>query len=198
MNCTLKDISDDLRVDKRTVKRWYEKASKEQPDLGQMVGNTRTFTPAERLHIESFAKPIAAKDIAAPTYPTVEIIDDIPAQSDFETTANLPQSFSLATLRGGMSGLNHTVDNPVDQASQALAVMDQLINAMGNDIQSQQAQLQQSQEMARQLRFKANQLQQSQTEYRLQSQMLGMMQAQNSSEVDEHLGKLNGLGGSGS
>jgi hypothetical protein len=194
---TVKTISNFHQVDQSTVRRWVAKGRLERSDIGQLIDNIWFFTDDEAKFIASFAKPVAAKTIAEPIYPTVEIISE-PAQSNFDTTANLPQSFSLATLRGDMGSISRTVDNPVNQASQALAVMDQLINAMGSDIQNQQAQLQQSQELARQLRFKANQLQQSQTEYRLQSQMLGMMQAQNQDDVAEHLGKLNGLGGSGS
>jgi hypothetical protein len=175
---TFKLIAAQQEVSDRTVRRWYDAAKAELGDFGTLTGNTRTFTPEQAETILSYAPSTHVAKRITPTV-TIELCDsdivtpDRDIDSDTVTltvtsppAVMVPTAFDFSRLRGGL--VQAPIVDP-SQAAQALAVMDQLSMAMDLDIQRQQAELQQSQQLAQQVRAKAQQLQQSQTIYQLRS-----------------------------
>jgi hypothetical protein len=196
---TFKLIAAQQEVSDRTVRRWYDAAKAEKGDFGTLTGNNRTFTPEQAETILSYAPATHVAKRITPTV-TIELCDSDTVTSDRDIDSDtvtltvtsppavmVPTAFDFSRLRGGL------VQAPIvdaSQAAQALAVMDQLSAAMDLDIQRQQAELQQSQQLAQQVKTKAAQLQQSQTIYQLRSELNTALQGQQQAEMGEALGKL--------
>jgi hypothetical protein len=196
---TFKIIATQQAVSDRTVRRWYDAAKAEKGDFGTLTGNTRTFSPEEAEVILSYAPSTHVAKRITPIV-TIELCDSdiVTPNRDIDTDTvtltmtpapivSVPTVFDFSRLRGGL------VQGPIVDSSQtqtALAVMDQLSAAMDLDIQRQQTELQQSQQLAQQVKAKAQQLQQQQTIYQLRSELNTALQSQQQAEVSAALGKL--------
>jgi hypothetical protein len=80
-------------------------------------------------------------------------------------------------------------------AAQALAVMTTNIGAMATDLDRQQQQLAQTAQAVAALRQQAELMQHAQQEYRIKSDLLGLIQNQQTSELSSLLGKATAITG---
>jgi hypothetical protein len=105
----------------------------------------------------------------------------------FGTTINLGQQ------RGELEV--STYGDPMAAAAQALAVMTTNIGAMATDLDRQQQQLAQTAQAVAALRQQAELMQHAQQEYRIKSDLLGLIQNQQTSELSSLLGKATAITG---
>lgn len=174
---------------KSTVHRWLN-------DEGYTTtgGLSEDAIAAAREH---FCKPEPAPE------PITEVLE--PAQEPLEVTVlgtctptmeapTFNSSVALARLRGG-SGEIAAYADPMAAISQALSLFDAAESAMAADLAQRQALLQQTQTAARAMAAKAAQLQAQQAEYKIKSDVMAMLQNQETANLGELLGKAAALAG---
>jgi hypothetical protein len=88
-----------------------------------------------------------------------------------------------------------TYGDPMAAAAQALAVMQANIGAMGADLARQQDHLAQTGQAVAALRQQAELMQQAQAEYRIKSDLMGLLQNQQTGELSTLLGKATAITG---
>lgn len=101
------------------------------------------------------------------------------------------QTINLVTQRGDLEISAYT--DPMGAAAQALAVMGATAQAMAKDLSRQQDQLAQTAQAVAVLKQQAELMSAVQQEYRIKSDMLGMMQNQQTGELTGLLGKAQAL-----
>jgi hypothetical protein len=201
MTHTVTSIAADLNVTSRAVKNWLASAKAgEHGELGRIVDGKRIFTDSEREILLSYASerakakpasqpsPVASEPAseAAITVITGNHRSSLTAPS-FGTTINLGQQ------RGELEV--STYGDPMAAAAQALAVMTTNIGAMATDLDRQQQQLAQTAQAVAALRQQAELMQHAQQEYRIKSDLLGLIQNQQTSELSSLLGKATAITG---
>jgi hypothetical protein len=204
MTHTVTSIAADLNVTSRAVKNWLASAKAgEHGELGRIVDGKRVFTDSEREILLSYASerakakpasqpsPVAsepASEAGAITVITGNHRSSLTAPS-FGTTINLGQQRGELEIQ--------TYGDPMAAAAQALAVMATNISAMGQDLARQQDQLAQTGQAVAVLRQQAELMQQAQAEYRIKSDLMGLLQNQQTGELSTLLGKATAITGDG-
>jgi hypothetical protein len=114
-----------------------------------------------------------------------------------EATLEAPSfnsSVALARLRGGDGAISAYAD-PMAAINQALQLFDAAESAMAQDLAQRQSLLSQTQAAARQMAQRAAALQAQQTEYKIKSELLGVIQAQEQANLGEFLAQAQALTG---
>lgn len=199
MTHTVTSIAADLNVTSRAVKNWLASAKAgEHGELGRIVNGKRIFTDSEREILLSYASerakakpasPVAsepASEAGAITVITGNHRSSLAAPS-FGTTINLGQQ------RGELEV--QTYGDPMAAAASALAVMATNISAMGADLARQQDQLAQTGQAVAALRQQAELMASAQQEYRIKSDLMGLLQNQQTGELSTLLGKASAITG---
>ena len=119
------------------------------------------------------------------TEPVVTVLGTVEATLEAPT---FNSSVALARLRGGDGAIAAYAD-PMAAINQALQLFDAAESAMAQDLAQRQSLLSQTQAAARQIAQRAAALQQRETEYRIKSELLGVIQAQEQATLGELLGK---------
>ncbi len=119
------------------------------------------------------------------TEPVVTVLGTVEATLEAPT---FNSSVALARLRGGDGAIAAYAD-PMAAINQALQLFDAAESAMAQDLAQRQSLLNQTQAAARQIAQRAAALQQRETEYRIKSELLGVIQAQEQANLGELLGK---------
>lgn len=105
-------------------------------------------------------------------------------------------SVALARLRGNDGAIAAYAD-PMAAIEQALSLFDAAESAMAQDLAQRQALLQQTQTAARAMAAKAQRLQAQQAEYKIKSDVMAMLQNQETANLGELLSKAQALAGEG-
>jgi len=200
---TLASIASELAVSKRAVQNWHKLAlSGEHGELGRLVNGERRLTDSERDILLSYASE-RAKSKPAPTAPTVQPVEPVAevaaitiVEGNHRQQLSAPtygNVINLGSQRGDLAVLSY--GNPMEAAASALAVMTTNITAMSGDLARQQDQLQQTAAAVAALKQQAELMQQAQAEYRIKSDLIGLLQNQQSSELSNLLGKATALTG---
>jgi hypothetical protein len=195
-NHTVSTIARELSVTTRAVKNWLATAKVgEHGELGRIVGGTRVFTDSEKEILLSYASDRAKSKPSPESAPEPTTAAEITvitgnhrsslAAPNFGTTINLGQQ------RGGQE--IQAYGDPMSAAAAALAVMATNINAMATDLDRQQQQLAQTGQAVAALRQQAEVMQQAQQEYRIKSDLLGLIQNQQTGELSALLGKASAI-----
>ena len=202
MTHTVTSIAADLNVTSRAVKNWLASAKAgEYGELGRIVNGKRIFTDSEREILLSYASERAKAKPASQPSPASE-----PASEAAITviTGNhrqqlsgpsFGQTINLGQQRGELEV--QTYGDPMAAAARALAVMATNINAMGADLARQQDQLAQTGKAVAALRQQAELMASAQQEYRIKSDLMGLLQNQQTGELSTLLGKATAITGDG-
>lgn len=198
---TLASIASDLGVSKRAVQNWHKAAvGGEHGELGRIINGERRFTDSERDILLSYASERAkAPKPASQPAPVAEPA----AAAAITVIEGNHRSMLAAPSFGGVINLGNqrgdlevvTYGDPMAAAANALAVMGANINAMSSDLARQQDQLAQTAAAVAALKQQAEVMQQAQAEYRIKSDLIGMMQTQQTGELGNLLGKAAALTG---
>jgi hypothetical protein len=193
---TVSTIARELSVTTRAVKNWLATAKVgEHGELGRIVSGTRVFTDSEREILLSYASDRAKSKPSpesAPEPTTAAEITVITGNHRNALTApNFGQTINLGNQRGDLE--IQAYGDPMAAAAQALAVMQANIGAMGQDLARQQDQLAQTGQAVAALRQQAEVMHQAQQEYRIKSDLLGLIQNRETSELSTLLGKATAI-----
>jgi hypothetical protein len=123
--------------------------------------------------------------------PVVTVLGTVEATLEAPT---FNSSVALARLRGGDGAIAAYAD-PMAAINQALEIFDAAEAAMAQDLAARQALLQQTQNASRQMAQRAAALAAQQTEYKIKSELLGVIQAQEQANLGELLSKAASLTG---
>ena len=141
--------------------------------------------------LEQFKPEPAPEPITEVIEPEVTVLGTVEATLEAPT---FTPSVALARLRGSDGAIAAYAD-PMAAISQALELFDAAESAMAQDLAQRQALLQQTQTAARAMAVKAQRLQAQQAEYRIKSDVMAMLQNQETANLGELLGKAQALAG---
>lgn len=194
---TLATIAADWGCNKRAVQAWQAKAKDSHGELGQIVQGTRRFTDSEREILLSFAGP---KRSPEPTpIPTPEPAEITVIEGNHRHTLEapmVPASVDLGQFRGGSEIAAY--ENPLQAIQGALALTRATRQAMGSDLANRLHLYKQTEVAAAQLEAEVEALKAEQIRYQVESDLLGILQSQQTATLQKHLGKVQALGdGSG-
>jgi len=205
---TLASIACELAVSKRAVQNWHKLAlSGEHGELGRLIGGERRFTASEREILLSYASerakaPKPAQPSPAPTVQPVEPVAEVAAITVIEgnhrstlAAPNFGSTINLGAQRGDLAVMSY--GDPMAAAASALAVMGANAQAMAADLARQQNQLAQTAQAVAALKQQAEAMAQAQAEYRIKSDLLSVIQNQQTGELTTLLGKATALTGNG-
>ncbi len=174
---SLHSFCKDHNLAKSTVHRWL---------------TAEGFTTADGLSPDAIAAALAhfcpepePQEEPQVTEPVVTVLGTVEATLEAPT---FNSSVALARLRGGDGAIAAYAD-PMAAINQALQLFDAAESAMAQDLAQRQSLLSQTQAAARQIAQRAAALQQRETEYRIKSELLGVIQAQEQATLGELLGK---------
>ena len=202
---TLTSIASDLGVSKRAVQNWHKSAiAGEHGELGRMIGGERKFTDSERQILLSYAseraktpKPASQPAPAAePVEQAAEVAAIAVIEGNHRQRVAAPtygNVINLGSQRGEITVQSY--GDPMAAAGAALAVMATNINAMTSDLARQQDQLQQTAAAVAALKQQAEVMAAAQQEYRIKSDLLSVIQNQQTGELTNLLGKAAALTG---
>jgi multidrug efflux pump subunit AcrA (membrane-fusion protein) len=173
----------DNALPKTSVYRWLKDNEFDTAD-----GLTTTTQAAILAH---FAPEPEAQEEPQATEPVVTVLGTVEATLEAPTFSS---SVALARLRGGDGAIAAYAD-PMAAIDQALQLFDAAESAMAADLAQRQALLQQTQNAARQMAAKAAALQAQQAEYKIKSDVMAMLQSQETANLGELLGKAQALTG---
>jgi hypothetical protein len=174
---SLHSFCKDHNLAKSTVHRWLK-------DNG--FDTTEGLTPAAIAAItDHFCPEPEPQEEPQATEPEVTVLGTVEATLEAPT---FNSSVALARLRGGDGAIAAYAD-PMAAINQALQLFDAAESAMAQDLAQRQSLLSQTQAAARQIAQRAAALQQRETEYRIKSELLGVIQAQEQANLGELLGK---------
>ena len=201
MTHTVTSIAADLNVTSRAVKNWLASAKAgEHGELGRIVDGKRIFTDSEREILLSYASERAkAKPASQPSpvasEPASEAAITVITGNHRQQLSgpSFGQTINLGQQRGELEV--QTYGDPMAAAARALAVMGANIDAMGADLARQQDQLAQTGQAVAALRQQAEVMHQAQQEYRIKSDLLGLIQNQQTGELSTLLGKATAITG---
>jgi hypothetical protein len=201
MTHTVTSIAADLNVTSRAVKNWLASAKAgEHGELGRIVDGKRIFTDSEREILLSYASERAkAKPASQPSpvasEPASEAAITVITGNHRQQLScpSFGQTINLGQQRGELEV--QTYGDPMAAAAQALAVMQANIGAMGADLARQQDHLAQTGQAVAALRQQAELMQQAQAEYRIKSDLMGLLQNQQTGELSTLLGKASAITG---
>jgi multidrug efflux pump subunit AcrA (membrane-fusion protein) len=159
---------------------------------GEQFETTDGLSPeAITAALAHFAPEPEAQEEPQATEPVVTVLGTVEATLEAPTFSS---SVALARLRGGDGAIAAYAD-PMAAIDQALQLFDAAESAMAQDLAARQALLQQTQSAARQMAQRAAALQAQQTEYRIKSELLGVIQSQEQANLGELLSKAASLTG---
>jgi hypothetical protein len=198
---SLSSIAIDCEVDKRTVKRWLEKAKKEHGVIGEIAeSGHRCFDDSERDILLTYKsdlpkrKPKAgtAKDMApnqdseTPLSPTTVLSGN--GRSTLKAPL-VPQTVNLSQFRrrGSLSADRSTVSDAV----MAVRAIRQGLKA---DLEHQWQQLEATQADEKLVTAELQALEREASEYRVTSDILARLETQSAVQVQEELAKVESLG----
>ncbi len=174
---SLHSFCKDHNLAKSTVHRWL---------------TAEGYTTADGLSPDAIAAALAhfrpepePQEEPQATEPVVTVLGTV------EATLEAPRfnsSVALARLRGGDGAIAAYAD-PMAAINQALQLFDAAESAMAQDLAQRQSLLSQTQAAARQMAAKAAQLQAQQAEYKIKSDLMAMLQSQETATLGELLGK---------
>lgn len=195
---TLTSIASDLGVSKRAVQNWHKQAvSGEHGELGRMIGGERKFTDSERQILLSYASERAkAPKPADPVEQAAEVAAITVIEGNHRQALSAPSFgnvINLGSQRGDLDVLSY--GNPMEAAASALAVMGANAQAMAADLARQQDQLAQTAQAVAMLKQQAELMAAQQAEYRIKSDLLSVIQNQQTGELTNLLGKAAALTG---
>ncbi len=194
---TLASIASELGVSKRAVQNWHKSAlAGEHGELGRIIDGKRVFTDSEREILLSYAsdraktKP-APESAPEPVTTAAEITVITGNHRSSLAAPNFGTTINLGQQRGGQE--IQAYGDPMGAAAAALELMTTNIGAMATDLDRQQQQLAQTAQAVAALRQQAEVMQQAQQEYRIKSDLLGLMQNQQTGELSALLGKATAI-----
>lgn len=198
---TLTSIASELGVSKRAVQNWHKSAiAGEHGELGRMINGERRFSGSERQILLSYASERAKAPKPAPAAEPVEQAAEVAAITVIEgnhrsklAAPTYGSTINLGAQRGDLEVV--TYGDPMAAAGAALAVMATNINAMSSDLARQQDQLAQTAAAVAALKQQAEVMQAAQQEYRIKSDLIGLLQTQQTGELGNLLGKAAALTG---
>jgi hypothetical protein len=192
---TVSTIAADLNVSTRAVKNWLAAAKAgEYGEIGQLVNGKRVFTDSERDILLSYASDRVKAAPTGQTTPTAAALTVVTGNHRQTIDApNFGGSISLANLRGTAEIAAYA--DPVAAANAAAALMAAAAEAMDLDAAARLEVLQQTQAAAAALERQAADLQTRQIEYRVKSDLIGLIQNQETARLGELLGKASALTG---
>ncbi len=195
---TLASIASELGVSKRAVQNWHKSAlAGEYGELGRIIDGKRVFTDSERQILLSYAsdraktKPARSPESAPEPTTAAEITVITGNHRNALMAPNFGATINLGRQRGDLE--IQTYGDPMAAAAQALAVMATNIGAMGADLARQQDHLAQTGQAVAALRQQAELMQQAQAEYRIKSDLMGLLQNQQTGELSTLLGKASAI-----
>lgn len=196
---TFNSIAQEAGVSKRTVQTWWEKAKKaEYGEIGEIIDGARCFTDAERDILLSYASNRKSKTQPAET-PTAEYrpVEVIPGNHRQNLSVPvLPQTVNLERLRGDEAIAAY--EQPLAVIGGAMQLIDGVNGAMLQDIQNRIALYNQTTAATDQLQRKAEELKETQQRYRIETDLLGILQNEKTAELNRLLGNVQALGESSS
>lgn len=107
----------------------------------------------------------------------------------------VPATVDLGQFRGGSEIAAY--EDPLQAIQGALALTRATRQAMGQDLSNRLALYQQTEAAAAQLESEVEALKAEQIRYRVESDLLGILQSQQTATLQKHLGKVQALGGDG-
>ena len=170
-------------------------ASRKARDLGFDTAAGLTDQAYQALLTEFGIDPTDPEPAPQPEEPAAPV--EVTVLGTVEATMEAPSftpSVALARLRGNDGAIAAYAD-PMAAISQALELFDAAESAMAADLAQRHALLQQTQTAARQMAAKAQQLQAQQAEYKIKSDVMAMLQNQETANLGELLGKAAALAG---
>lgn len=191
---TVSTIAADRGVTVRSVKNWLAAAKAgEHGELGEMINGRRHFSDAERDIVISYASDRVKAAPTGQTTPTAALTVVTGNHRQTIDNPNFGGSISLANLRGNAEIAAYA--DPVAAANAAAALMAAAAEAMDLDAATRLEVLQQTQAAAAALERQAADLQQRQIEYRVKSDLIGLIQNKETARLSELLGKAGALTG---
>jgi hypothetical protein len=180
---SLHSFCKDRNLAKSTVHRWLKDSGFETT-----LGLSEEAQEAALAHFCPEPEPQGEPEIFEPE---VTILGTVEATLEAPT---FNSSVALARLRGGDGAIAAYAD-PMAAITQALQLFDAAESAMAQDLAQRQSLLHQTQAAARQIAQRAAALQQRETEYRIKSELLGVIQAQEQANLGEFLAQAQALTG---
>lgn len=204
---TLASIATELAVSKRAVQNWHKSAvAGERGEIGRIVDGQRVFSDSERAILLSYASDRAKAPKAKPSTVTIEPAPDAPTsaaitviEGNHRQVLSAPcygETINLGNQRGAIAVQSY--GDPMAAAANALAVMGTNINAMATDLERQQNQLAQTAAAVAALKQQAEAMASAQQEYRIKSDVIALIQNQQTGELTSLLGKAQAITGGAS
>lgn len=194
---TLASIAEAHGVNKRSAQNWLRQAKEaEGGEIGELMGKTRYFSDDERDILLGYAgeprdkaETVSTTGFTTPVQPTVIQGNHRSAL----TSPSVPQSVDLGQFRGDSQV--QAYENPLEMIQVGMQLIDSVNGAMQQDLQNRISLYQQTEAATAELKRKAEELQQQQTRYQIESDLLGILQNQKTTELSDLMGKVQALGG---
>ena len=197
---TLTTIAAAAGTTKRTVQRWLSKAG----DLGELQGDTRYFTDAEKeqLLAHQVRKSPTAGDTSDTDAPAVDESTAINAISIVDNAVpNSPapaagmEALDLACVRQNLGIAPMTDSSGLQaQAAAAIAAMEALTLQSQMEVQQRRESLRNAQATAVQIQLAATRLQQQQQQLQIQATVASELEAMANQQTQQGLAYLQSLG----
>lgn len=172
MTHTINSIAETANTTARTVRRWVAK----HPDIGQLIGNVRHFSDAERdLLLSHQAKPKQAAQVVE-----AEIVTGN-HRAAADLSIDVEQPVDLARWRGNQLVQLATIGG--DNLSQLEQLVSRVSAAIDADWSGQMADYDESQEQITRAKAVKAQLERKALTYEIKSELLGKLRSQNSGEL---------------
>lgn len=189
---TMRSIALETDRDKRTVSRWFDKASADCADeVGAVIDGCRYFSDDERdlLLAHMGEKPQAVATTVTAAKPSVSV--EIGNHQIVLSQPEMPQTYSLESLRQSEVV---AFDDPLAIAAQFLQTADALTEEMQRDIRVREQKLQQTQQAKAAISEKATEFKLEARLYRERTEMLATAQSQETQGLQQSLNTLQNLG----
>lgn len=195
---TLTSIAEDAQTTKRTVQRWLAKAG----DIGELQGDTRYFSDAERDTLLSYQSKRQA-NANTPNEPVTQSVTPVSitvVEGNHRNTLEPPQfptEFDLGSMRSELATVD-AHDDPLALAEQFINGADSLIDAMEQDEKAMAQKIAQTRQARQAVGRKVDQLKRRNDIYALRTELLADRQNVETSALNEDFSVLQSMGNGGS
>ncbi|NEP56702.1 MAG: hypothetical protein F6K31_06710 [Symploca sp. SIO2G7] len=191
---TLTSIAEDAQTTKRTVQRWFSKAG----DIGELRGDTRYFSDAERDTLLSYQSKRQTTDntVNEPVTQSVTPVAITVVEGNHRNTLEPPQfptEFDLGSMRSELATVD-VHDDPLALAEQFINGADSLMDAMEQDEKAMAQKIAQTRQARQAVGRKVDQLKRRNDIYSLRSELLADRQNVETAALNEDFEVLQSMG----
>ena len=191
---TLTSIAAEAKTTKRTVQRWLVKAG----EIGELQGDTRMFSDAERDVLLSYQSKRQATD-KTPGEPATQAVTPVAitvVEGNHRNTLEAPQfptEFNLGSLRSELAAVD-AHDDPLALAEQFIDGADSLMDAMAEDEKAMAQKIAQTRQARQAVGRKVDQLKRRNDIYALRTELLADRQNVETAALNDDFEVLQSMG----